>query len=434
MKIRINRLQRKHFPPEAIQRFRQTFLAAYSAPFGVEPIGGDWYTEKYGYITDQRTESHLLGDVYLGGGSRPWTKAITVDLDAHSGETDVYERADKVCAIFDDVTPLIFTTPRGGLHLWFLLSTMGQTVAARRYVLDRLAGGGLAPRPGYIEVLPAGPNGSLVRLPLGADSLMLNAYGFLPVASNQAGCLEVLDDILVRDKLDRLVIPAEYRTQHHTDLAPARRGREKRSSQYRRTRPVSGWRKEADEFLNFGLQVSGTRNQAFLRLRTLWMSEYGLSADEARRELWKWICANHNGKSNEFPRNEEAVRRHIARVVDSYNPAQAPKRRRGPGLGFGPAREFTDRLDLPDSAKDLLAHFVRACAAGGRLVPGEYVAVEVPSENLRGWDRTYSVPLRVLINKGHVEKGPGYTTYPVAGGRGRCQTYHVKTLPPNLLR
>lgn len=404
---------------ETARRFKQTFFPAYKSPFGIRRVEHEWTIETRPgrYLTDAKVKAHLEGRYWVGPTSRTFTKSITVDLDAHDewAKRDFTERARRTIDAMPDTPPLVFSTPRGGIHATWLLPEAVWSERARAFVLDQLDKSDIRPALGRVEIFPTGRQ--VLRAPLGRDCFLLDNDDLIPIGDRKA-CVEALDWMLRYDKVERLEIPPQYRST----LTPAgiRQGRSGPNS-------VSPWMRSMDDLLTFGLETRGTRNESLLNLCWFFHVVHGHDSETVVHDLRGWIDTRHNGFSDDYNRDPETVYQHIERIVSNFawskvpNPQYGGRRKHG-GSNFGWALDYLIDLSLNERARRLLAHFIDYATRRGEL-RGFGFEVRIPSRTLKSWDRRYGPQLRLLIKRGHLAPGPNYTTL------GKAQTYRVLTYP-----
>jgi len=256
---------------------------------------------------------HLNGDYYVGASGRAFTRTVTVDIDAHDGQSkeDVLARTEAVIQAVGDAKPLVTTTPRGGAHTTWLTSEATWTESGRAFVVNRLKEAGIRLASGDVEVFPHGRK--LLRLPLGRDCLMLDPESLEPVGDRRAS-IEALDWLLANDKLERLEIPEEF----NPTTVQAKTGKTRRQREFNRT-AVSPFMREIDNLLFFGLQGPNSRNNAMLKLNWYAHAILGHDPDTVAKDLQGWIDEGHNGFSRDYNRNPQAVYNHIDRIIANFD-------------------------------------------------------------------------------------------------------------------
>lgn len=391
---------------ERERRFKATFFAAYREPFGIRYPGQEWrmVTRPKTYITESAIRRHFIGLCDVGPVGRSFTKTITIDVDAHTQESCSTLEVRVRCAMsVFDVPPLVFSTPRG-IHLVWLLENPTWAEKARAYGAAMMAKAGIKEKAGEHELYPK--DGRALRAPLCGEGYLLDPDDLIPVGDKEV-CIRTLDTLLMNDKIDRLVVPDEY--EPHVV--------EKR----RVVREPTEWMQRVDGWLYFGLDGPGERTEACLNLCWYYHVVMNHDSHTVVRDLNGWLAAKNNGCSTDYRRNPTGCFRHNERIVRRFDESKVAPRGKG-GIGLEEAMAFLEEVWLNESARVLLAHIIVRALTRGQQV-GEVYEVEIPSRTLQSWNRNYSIPLDLLIRRGHIQKTVGYTT------RGRCQTYRVLTVP-----
>jgi len=405
-----------------LKRYKETFIPTFSPPFGVQFLS--WYGLKRwrrvsrSNLTDAKIRAHLEGRRWIGVCGRAYTREIVIDLDCHNGETDLYDRADRVLGAFPESTLLPFTTPGGGMHVHVLLEQPSWTRPAVAYARDRLGASGIRLKPGYAELYPSG---SILRAPLGRDSLLLDTYNWTPVQADRIACLQQLDEMLRNGKVDRLSIPQDYRP----DIAPQHGG--ERTVKLTSGSPIP-YMGEIDALLNVGLSAPSTRNSALLKLNWYFGAVCGWCAEDREEALIRWIDTRHNGMSKDYARNPEVVHRQIRHIVLHFDERKIRKHNPGRKRARKPLPEAIQShiasLPLTDRERCLLGEMMAWGLNRERDAVDGWIEVTIPSRTLKGFDRNYSPVLKSLAVKGYVVKTRNYGVQ-----TGRCNGYRIHAVP-----
>ena len=419
-----------HALPEGLlDRYKAAFIPSYHAPFAIQPIGQNWYTEtrKDVHLTDRKIRAHLDGRYYVGPVAKTSTKTITIDLDRHGQNwRSLDKRTEAVCGAFPEASPLTFSTPSGGRHVSFMLELPAWKKQAAGFARDRLADAGIEIRDGEVEVYPSN---RALRAPLGRDCYLLENDTLDPVDADREVNLYTLDQILQDEKYDCLTIPPGYSAS--TIPNPP----ERRVSRRRLRQSTSEYMERCDRLLNLGLTGPSQRNQAFLDLHYYYRVVEGLGADRAEDALWAWINQYHNHHSKEFNADPEGVRRKVRDVVRSWKPHLVGTKSGKVTRPHKAARKSTPDIDerihayadqnaLGYVERRFLADLLTYAHCWGRDSPdGNQLLVEIPSATLKGFHWQYKRYLRELLHAGVIGKVKNYGTR-----IKRCNTYRLSCL------
>lgn len=417
-------------PPGLLARYKRAFIPSHYTPFAIQTAEQQtrrsWFTENRPgvYLTDEKISAHLEGRYWVGPVPKVHTRTLVFDLDIDGG---MERRAEKVRRAFPEAEPLAFSTPRGGIHLDYILEAPCWSDRVAEFGKSRLAEAGIELAPGKVEVYPAGERA--IRAPLGRDCFLLDPQSLKPVSFDREENLWTLDELLMTARYDRLEIPAEYGAAELPAEAPRRRLR----------RAGGDFMLEVDRLLRTGLTGPRQRNGAFLKL-CWWLHVIrGLTGPAAEAELWAWIQAHHNGQSREFNRNPQAVYRKALAVVRAFKPgkvelksgkalrgSQRPPealRRAGEGLE-ALIGVYLEALPLAERERRLLGRVLAfAHKWGQRSLNGTELEVEVPSRTLQTFDRQYGLILPLLVTQGYISRTRNY-----GAQIGRCCAYQVACL------
>jgi hypothetical protein len=396
--------------PEVLKRYISAFVTS-SEPHGIQELNdSNWATINY-KASNKRISDHLNGEFFVSI-PKQYVKGVVFDLDAHTPETEknLDERTDAILGIFELWSGLVFSTPRGR-HIWFLRER-GIIAEGRleRYIETTLNDSGFWAEYGDIEFAPQ--RAGLMRLPLGHNCFMLDHFSFDPVAPTSIGCLIKLDYILKNKNLDWVYIPDGF-----DHFKPIKRVGRKRK---RRLDVNNGFNQDIQSLLVSGLTENGQRNRVLMKLSWHFQKIEGLDRVGAKRALKEWIDTKHNGLSDDYNRSPKDVYKQIDRIVESFD--------ENIGLAYQKS-ELTVRphdITLPshivgqtieedqEFLKELIAY------SKNRGEPKrKWVHVEIPSQTLASWHRSYKRILGKLRKLKLVKDGKNYSTY------GKCKTYHV---------
>ena len=417
--------------PKTTDPYRRAFVPDHRAPFCLQPVGRDWYRQKTGYLTDTILAEHLAGGCTVGPIPETFTTFAAVDLDAHDADAarTLHHRAEQVMAAIPEATPLVFSTPHNGFHLFFPLANRAWSSRVRAFMLDRLKGYGVTLAPGRVEVYPNG--GQAIRAPLGMNSSLIDPHTLTPVSGDRGEHLHTLTEILTDHRHDVLVVPAHYGAHQAPQEAP--RGRRIAAGEDAGEFMLSITRLQAE-----GLWEPSQRNWAFLRLTWYLRVIKGNTAQQAEANLWTWIQARHNGHSREYLADPTGVRRKVRDVVGAFDPDKVGTGRKGeqattkkrpqragaaPGSTRAAVGQYVSALGLEAKEAAMLTKIlVFAHRHGERM--DDRLEVEIPRRTLQGWNWRYAPILRALMAQGLVVLARNY-----GAQIGRCRTYRVPFLP-----
>jgi hypothetical protein len=397
---------------DAIARYRAAFIPDHRAPYGIQWSGRDWQTRNDGHLTDGCVQRHLDGKAYYASSTRPHTPNITVDLDVGPG---LDRRCEKVVGAFPDATPLIFSTPRGGLHLDYLTEKIW-TKPAVGFVKDQLRDVGLDLVPGQVEVLQDRERG-LRRLPLGKDCYLLDGHSLDPISHDRFECLEALDEILHNDKVDRLYIPEGY-------THPAPNTHKTKPSFHRKASPntsTSDFMIEVSDLLTHGLQEPGTRVDYLLKLSWYYHVVEGREEGEVVGCLEGWLRENHNGNSRTYNQSPEKALKSIRGIVDRFDFSKVTiNRSTNPQTAqTAKPRLWIDYLRLGLPEREMLRLIYNLADQRGEVVDeGRFIDVDVPSLSMKGCINNYRPVIELLESKRLIQR--------VGKARmGQCRRYRI---------
>jgi hypothetical protein len=80
-----------------------------------------------------------------------------------------------------------------------------------------------------------------------------------------------------------------------------------------------------DRLVRVGLWGPSQRNDALLRLNWLAHVVRGMSGEQGEQFLVQWSADRHNGMSKDYLTRPDQVRRHVARIVQRFDPGEAGK-------------------------------------------------------------------------------------------------------------
>ena len=417
-------------PPGMVQRFKDAFVPSYRVPFAIQTPKQQqkrsWFTEtKPGrYLTDSKIEAHLAGRYYIGPVASTYTRSVCVDLDRGRHWRSLDKRTQQVLDVFPQANPLIFSTPRHGRHLHFMLDGPVWATSAAEYATDQLGAAGLDLAAGQIEVYPAG--NKALRAPLGRDCYLLDVDTFDPVHPLHSENLHTLDALLERQQYDLIDIPGTYRPKE-TPAGASRRLVRVDPDQ------ASEFMLEVDQLLRDGLTGPGQRNDAFLKLSWFMHVIWGFDGERTAQELWAWIRSHHNGHSQDYNRDPQAVYRKCQQVVQYFDwdkVSSGHKATNPPPAADDLIQSYVDQTLLDDRSRAFLARLLRYARQRGQETLDGCLEVQIPSRTMKSYDRQYGPILRELIEAGHVQKIGQFATH-----LKRCCRYRFKGLggktPPN---
>ena len=414
--------------PGFLKRYKQAFIPSHYPPFSIQsPTQQEqrsWLTETRPgiYLTDQKIEAHLQGRYWIGPVPETFTRSLIIDLDEDRRSLD--RRTEQVRAAFPGADPLIFSTPRGGRHLHFMLDGPAWSDRTAAFAKDRLTDAGVELAPGRVEVFPAGRKA--IRAPLGRDCHLLDPHTLDPVDRDRAGCLWTLDELLETERYDRLAIPEDYRATQ-TPQTP------QKATRRRTGRSGSEYMLEVDRLLREGLWQASQRNDAFLKLTWFIRVIWGFNEQQTVAELRAWIDQFHNGHSREFNQDPQRVYRKVEDVARCFDPDKvgtkstykAAEASRKAGSDLERAIEgFLDAAPLDGRERAFLGRLLRyAHQRGADTLDGGEIEVQIPARTLKTWNWQYGPILRALMIQGYVEKTGNH-----GANIGRCTSYRVLCL------
>lgn len=250
---------------------------------------------------DQVVE-HSDGACYLGYIFRDsQVNFIAFDLDVKNPDqrNTLKSRLDAIYALLGPPS-LISSSPSGGLHSYYLLNDsyhhqVISYVVCQRINLSR----------GNIELFPSN-NG--LRLLGGKDMHLLNEK------------LEVIADD-PEEIFSKITYQWRFGIRHNLfSWLPYWPDGKKPVKKYQ---PNKNNRMLFNELVGKGLTELSTRHAMFLKLSHYLQTHEDFDAATTATFLENWIHDKHNGCSNDYPRDPGFVRKDIAGVVKSYNPAKA---------------------------------------------------------------------------------------------------------------
>jgi hypothetical protein len=394
-----------------LESYKEAFVPDFSPPYGIQQKSRGWITKKDWNLTDHMLRMHLEGNYWIGLSGRFYTRWIVIDIDAHTPKaaSNIERLAESVLAAFPNASPLIFSTPGGGFHLWYFTDRTVWRDAAVKFAVGCLATVGIVPQPGVVEVYPTR---GLIRAPLGSDCYFINPMTWLPVSFDRYICLDALHETLIHEKFDPLEIPNVPRfirppSTPITLPLPSDTGSSKFNS-------------EVETLISKGLQSEGTRNDSLVKIN--WYLAYYRGWDSQMREafLIHWMGEKHNEKSKDYNRDPEYVRKHIRQIVNHTKRSQRRAVVNGSDSG-SPISDYVTKRSLVEREHNLLCNFITMALARGKSFKRGWIDVAIPSRTLKGWDWEYGPVRDSLIEKDFIRKGNNY-----GAQIGRCQSYFVK--------
>ena len=411
-----------------IKRYRELFAPSPYTPFGIQTIQQQterrWTTETNPrrYLTDDKVNKHRSGRYWVAPQIQRYTRTIIIDIDEDGRSLD--KRTEAVKAAFPDVAPLMFSTPRGGLHLHFVLDKCNWANRAGEFATARLEDAGIDTRRGQVEVYPDGNR--LCRAPLGRACHLLDDDG-VPLHDDLQTGQWMLDHILAIERYDQLTIPPEWQA----DRTPA-----KEVQTLTRVRGSSSnpFMERVDELLAVGLTGPSQRTDALLKLNWYMHVIWGFAGERVEANLTSWIDGLHNGKSKDYNRSPDSVYRDIRSMVRTFDwdkrttqPQIASRRPQtrsdAPSLNREVFRTHLDSLALDRRERRLLEQLlVYAHKRGTPTLNGE-LEVDIPSRTLKSFDWQYGRVLADLIQAGLVARVRNY-----GAQIGRCNRYVIEKI------
>jgi hypothetical protein len=412
--------------PQDLQDFRHTFAPDTSPRFGIKAYGADKWRTPYpreGGLTDERILAHLSGpDSYASSARdrfknpRLLTTILTIDLDkGKKGElSPLSGRYDRVISAFAPATPMVFSTPSGGLHVVYPLAGETRRDWAIAFAVKRLQSEDLIIGSGNVEILEAG---SLKRLPLGVGCYRLDPHTLLPIGSdNIEGFYSTLETI-TDPHYKPLLIGPQSLAEHPSKSKPSKARREP-------TESLMGLSEADRQYrLEHGLQEGGTRYGMMLTVKRHF-GEQGKVGRELRDAMLEWMETHHNGMSHDWLYDRGMCIGNIEHLVITHKPSARP-------LPDSPPWEvWINELKLPRPAQRAVLRGMceRAYQYGEVSECGQWVDVDIPKQSLRHFHRQYSVALPALHKWGHVSVVRGYER-PIWRGdvkyNGKCKRYRL---------
>ena len=376
-----------HLPQGLVKRYRAAFIPSHYTPFAIQTLKQQprrsWFTEQRTnvFLTDHKITAHLQGKYYVGPVAKIFTRSLCIDLDRGTHWRSLDKRTERVCDVFDEAAPLIFSTPRGGRHLHFMLDDPGWADRTAAFARDRLRDASLEVEPGKIEVFPAGERA--LRAPLGQDCSLLDD-SFSPLPLDRSGQLHTLNDILEQQHYDTLSIPADYRA---TEVPPSPTRARKRPL----IAPSSAYMLRVDRWLRQGLTGPSERNEAFLDLTWFFRVIWHFDEERAIQELWAWIQQYHNRQSEEYNRDPGGVFKKVQAVVRCFSwdkvglKSSDKGHRRGPNTGDsleGSIQAHLDAAPLDARERAFLGDLLRYAHLRGQETLDGCIEVQIPSRTL----------------------------------------------------
>jgi hypothetical protein len=425
-------MQKIWLPDGLLKRFKQAFIPSHYTPFALQTLKQQerrsWYTEgrKGIFLTDTKIAAHLEGRYWVGPVPKTFTRSIILDLDRGRNWKSLDRRTEQVRAAFPEADPLIFSTPRGGRHLHFMIRPAWSDRTAA-FTKERLSEAGVELAPGEVEVFPAGAKA--IRAPLGRDCFLLDKDTLKPVSPDRETNLYTLDEILEAEGYDRLAIPEEYQAAE----LPQTLQTPQRATRRRTERSGSEYMLQVDRLLREGLWRPSQRHDALCELNWYHHVIERKSGNQVAGILWTWIQEKHNGLSQDYRTKPDWVRRNIEGLVKAWNPAKvgtkstykaAEASRSAENNLDGAIQEFLEAAPLDGRERAFLGRVLRyAHSRGNDTLDGYELEVQIPSRTLKSWDWQYGPLLRVLVLQGYIGKAKSH-----GANIGRCATYQVLRL------
>jgi len=375
---------------EKLKRFRQVFFPDTSTPFALQRPDEKWQHVKdpRNYVGIYRIRHHLQGTYWLGTKGRDWTKCIAFDIDRHHGESDadLIQRAESILNLFPNATPLIFSTPGDGLNLTYLLAYSTNKQVALNYVKDKLDAAGIRLKGGSIELFPSrGTPGKILRVPLGADSLLVDSYNWKPIHYDRLECFHALDWTISNQKIDYLHIPQNYKSPR----------KKKKRIIPRVNLPLNSdnsFLQRIEKHLTEGCSPKGA-NDAYLDLNWFFGVKKGLDKEQRFAAIKDWIDRMNNGNSEEYNLNPENAYKHIQRIIDSSDfsnyshPIIISNSPSSKDKEIELIRVYVAHLPIHQPAKELLEEMMTYAFNKGTKMKNNWYKVDIPSRTFKSWRR-----------------------------------------------
>jgi hypothetical protein len=249
----------------------------------------DWW-EVDRNIQPREIRSHFSGSYYIGFISRNTASSILVfDLDCHSAITEktLINRKNKIISLFGN-PDFIFSTPNGGLHLYYLLNKEYHPKEIQSIVKNIIR-----IRAGEIEFYP---NGHGIRL-FGGKNCMLRDNKLKTVNIYFEDYVLNVWEYNERLDLDSLVTTtSDYKKKYSPSFIS-----------------------ECEFLLENGLYRPSSKNESFLDLNRYLQGYQGLNAEETKEKLQWWIKNKNNRLSKDWTKNSSGVYKQIHEVVKRFD-------------------------------------------------------------------------------------------------------------------
>ena len=291
--------------------------------------------------------TRLYTDIVAGTGRRTTFRYVTTSLrlDFDVGKTfDVatVKEAYRVVSSHLCAPMMPFSSSAsGGIHGDLPLGRRWEVPDLQDHVHDILERAGVPTGPGVLEVRPY--HNQFIRVPLGPGSDLLDADSLEPMGLEFPDVVNIIRSYDGAAGAKRLAgsanrtisLPLKSLSKHRGSSRTARR-------KSGLAAPVS--REEAALLWRDGLQIPGSRFGSIpVMIQHLFYTLKVRDAETMSRMLKQWLRAKHNGYSNRYLENPEAVEKEIERAVDGHFEWL---KRAGPMLKDSPDPPYDDTVHL----------------------------------------------------------------------------------------
>jgi hypothetical protein len=411
--------------PESLKTYRAAFAPDHSPAFGrQDAYGKPWRTIWKGGLYDGCIVRHMVGPTCYAASKfdaphqlrlLASTVAIDLDKDKQDDALPMLVRYDKVLKAFAPALPIVFTTPSGGLHVYFLTYKPEPRNRLLEWARDSLRGQGLEEDFGHVEILEG--QGNLRRLPLNAGCYLLDPITHNKQAQTTLDCFYELVDLLHRHP-ERIAIPRDWEPTYSETLkkatggrppgATAQSGQKRPPERPERSVSVDGLldSKNASDWLTGGL----TGNSQRYRLNCELVRHFGLHGyrgDALVEQVVRWYDSKHNNQSNSWLKERRRCIGNIQRLVATY---------KAPSVEFSIDRQaWEDRRDqLPTKSSRKVFDLVCRLADSNGIISedGSRRLVSIHHKALRrSAGAKYTAMMRGLKKMGLVKIAKEYSTF-----------------------
>lgn len=190
--------------------YKKNFLIDHSLPFAIQyPSKGNsrgWKYIRDKPLSDPILREHLEGKYWVALTAKTFTKWVCFDVDTHeSSLKSAKARVQQIRTAFPSEDPLIFSSPNGGFHVYFLLAKAEYLDRTNAFVNRVLKSQNIKLQSGMVEVFPSR---KALRAPIGRQTLLLESNSLKPVFQERWLCLCKLN-VLLRSPsaIRKMVIP-----------------------------------------------------------------------------------------------------------------------------------------------------------------------------------------------------------------------------------